>query len=238
MKRKQTMSGQLQSTLDRVSRFKLWMMRNRRVHVKPTETVKINLGSGLFVAPGWINVEGRPIVMFAVLPTSILGRFHRQLGYSATEWQQQFMPVLKHNRFVHHELAYGLPFPDDCADYVFSSHALEHMEHEDARHVIEEIHRVLKKGGVARIAVPDLNYARHLLDCGDKQDALALLYGGYTRGAYAAHRFIYDYDLLKEMFEQAGFSSVRHCTFRCGAVPDLDILDNREEETVFVEATK
>jgi SAM-dependent methyltransferase len=43
-------------------------------------------------------------------------------------------------------------FPDDCAEYVFSSHALEHVER--LVPLIREIHRITRPDGLIEIVVP------------------------------------------------------------------------------------
>ncbi|MBU0650454.1 class I SAM-dependent methyltransferase, partial [bacterium] len=48
--------------------------------------------------------------------------------------------------------AYYLPFLDNALDVIVSQNVLEHMEYDEK--VIDEIHRVLKKGGAAVLSVP------------------------------------------------------------------------------------
>jgi hypothetical protein len=50
----------------------------------------------------------------------------------------------------------GLPFDDASFDAVYGSHVLEHLEPEVALGVLRDCHRILKPGGILRIAVPDL----------------------------------------------------------------------------------
>ena len=69
---------------------------------------------------------------------------------------------------IAHNLLTGIPFPDETFQAVYHSHVLEHIPHDEAGGFIDECKRVIKKGGVIRIAVPDLeqiarNYIR-LLD--------------------------------------------------------------------------
>jgi predicted SAM-dependent methyltransferase len=66
-----------------------------------------------------------------------------------------------------HNLLQGIPFSDNSFELVYHSHVLEHFLQEDGEHLIAECYRVLKKGGVLRIAIPDLeqiarNYIRYL----------------------------------------------------------------------------
>ena len=49
----------------------------------------------------------------------------------------------------------GLPFADASFDACYSSHVLEHMTRAEAPRLLAEIQRVLKPGGIVRLAVPD-----------------------------------------------------------------------------------
>lgn len=49
-----------------------------------------------------------------------------------------------------------LPFDDECADFVFAEHVVEHVTYEQALAFFAECHRVLKVSGVCRIAVPSV----------------------------------------------------------------------------------
>lgn len=50
----------------------------------------------------------------------------------------------------------GLPFSSDFADVCYSSHVLEHLDKVGARNLIAECFRILKKGAVIRLVLPDL----------------------------------------------------------------------------------
>jgi len=70
---------------------------------------------------------------------------------------------------IKHNLLRGVPFKDDTFDLVYHSHVLEHFSKEDGIHLIEECYRVLKPGGILRIAIPDLEQiARIYLNCLEK----------------------------------------------------------------------
>jgi len=49
-----------------------------------------------------------------------------------------------------------LPFKNNSFDYVYSGHFFEHISKKDANNLLKEIYRVLKKDGILRIVVPDL----------------------------------------------------------------------------------
>lgn len=69
-----------------------------------------------------------------------------------------------------HNLLSGIPFQDHSFDAVYHSHVLEHLSREEAQDFIAQCHRVLKPGGILRIAVPDLEgivkcYLKKLEEC-------------------------------------------------------------------------
>ncbi|MES2425762.1 MAG: methyltransferase domain-containing protein [Bacteroidota bacterium] len=69
---------------------------------------------------------------------------------------------------IAHNLLKGIPFADNTFEVVYHSHVLEHFSKDDGVLFIKECYRVLKPGGILRIAVPDLeqivnNYARLLM---------------------------------------------------------------------------
>lgn len=57
---------------------------------------------------------------------------------------------------IAHNLNQGIPFQDNYFDVVYHSHVLEHFAKKDAGAFLSECYRVLKKDGIIRVAVPDL----------------------------------------------------------------------------------
>lgn len=54
------------------------------------------------------------------------------------------------------DLSQGIPCEDNSADAVYHSHLLEHLTQTSAREFVADCFRVLRPGGIIRIAVPDL----------------------------------------------------------------------------------
>ena len=52
----------------------------------------------------------------------------------------------------------SIPLSDNCADLIYSSHFLEHLTYEEASATLLECKRVLKKNGILRIVVPNLEF--------------------------------------------------------------------------------
>ena len=57
---------------------------------------------------------------------------------------------------IAHDLNRGIPFPAETFDAIYHSHVLEHFAPQDGAQFIAECRRVLKPGGILRVAVPDL----------------------------------------------------------------------------------
>lgn len=223
--------------IDTATRFIAWL--NRRQIVKPTsDPVKVNLGSGLHVAAGWIHIDSFLSAFFSKWPDSFLKGLYRLTSAKHFYSQKHYVETLRNHAFIHHQLKYGLPFADETVDYIYSSHLLEHFFKDDARELLEDTYRVLKRDGRLRICVPDLEYAFRLYQAGNKEKALSYFFRASGSGDLAQHRYMYDFETLRQLLELVGFVDVKRCSYQQGNIPDLDKLDNRPEETLFVEARK
>jgi len=215
----------------------------RRRRIDPTELVgrgqvKINLGSGLQVAPGWINVDASLNALIADWPSFLQARLFALSGQKPWFDRTEYLRRLRSNRFVHADLTRPLPFSPESADFMFCSHVLEHLTRLQGVGLLTEAHRILRPGGTMRVGVPNLELAIDLYRAGKARDMLDRFFYRPESGRLAQHRYMYDVGLLTEVLEEAGFSKVVRREYRSGVVPDLDKLDNRPEQTLFVEATK
>jgi SAM-dependent methyltransferase len=214
-----------------------WSSRWRKIQTNG-EPIKLNLGCSLIVCEGWTNIDASHHILLRSMPSTVLRLLYRhsQLGEVLSE--EEYIRRLRQCRFIHHNLAYGIPVPDDCAEYIYTSHFLEHLDAEKSQALLVEIRRVLKVGGVVRICVPDLQHAIDLYLRGEKDAALKYFFSSPKAHSYDRHRNMFDFGLLKSAAENAGFHDIYRCSYRHGRVPDLDSLDNRPEETLYLEARK
>jgi predicted SAM-dependent methyltransferase len=177
-----------------------------------------------------------------------LEKFHKFFGEEKMKKLHLGCGKVKLPNFVHVDLAdyphinYRLDigdlhvFEDDSIDYIYCSHSLEYKDRVEAAQTLREWHRVLKKGGIVRVAVPDFEaivalYCEHAL----KGEALPLenrgilgpLYGRMMISTPSGKKFIYhktayDFDSLKRLLELAGFHKVRRYDWRETIHKDFD----------------
>ena len=144
------------------------------------------------------------------------------------------------------DLVKGLPVKDESFDAVVSIHALCELGVWDQVPVLKEIHRVLVPGGVLRLSLPDLDInIRQYQARNQKHFELYMwdtLAGNFITQVlwHSTVRCFYTKEFIEELLKKAGFSQVHHVSFGSTSTrwPALASLDNRPQESLFVEAVK
>jgi predicted SAM-dependent methyltransferase len=142
----------------------------------------------------------------------------------------------------------GLPLPDDSFDYIVGIHVLPEIPYCDLDRTLQELLRLLRPGGVLRLALPDVDKAIAAYTSGDidyfliPDDVVKSLAGKMIVQLtwYGISRSMFTLDLMTELLERNGFQSVQACPFQQTGSPFPGIveLDNRELESFFIEARK
>ena len=142
----------------------------------------------------------------------------------------------------------GLPLETGSIDYITSIHALPELPYPDLVPALQELHRVLKPGGVLRLALPDLDRGIAAYQNGDADYFHVPDDDARTIGAkfvtqmvwYGYSRSLFVLDFVEELLERAGFARVERCEYRETASrwPEIVELDNRPRESLFVEGFK
>lgn len=200
----------------------------------------INLGCGLSIAPGWINIDNSPNA--------------RLSKYSPLKWTLWKLGVLSKAQYdaswpksiAVRDLKKPLPYKDSSIDYVYTAHFLEHLSRDDGQKLLREAFRVLKPLGLIRVVVPDLSIgarqyvARMQSNPNDPSAAPEFLnWLQLSRTAVRdPHLWMYDAASLTTILSECGFINPVVCEYRQGRVPDCEILDNRPEESLYLEAEK
>lgn len=109
-------------------------------------------------------------------------------------------------------------FENETIDLIYASHVLEYFNIDEAHKVLKEWKRVLKKGGVLRLAVPDFKQMATLYI--EKKYPLSKfigpLYGRMPMGQDSIyHKYAYDEDTLKDLLvNKVGFKLYRRYDWR------------------------
>jgi len=183
--------------------------------------VLLNIGSGPAVAPGWISIDGSWQARFAGRPmaarvVSLLTG--RQVGY----WPAGIRCL---------DVRRGLPFADNSASVVYSSHMIEHLFRNEAGAFLRDARRVLAPGGICRIVVPDIrsmvqwyverngaapshgeasqsDRLMEMLGVSSSSSPPRSILGAYRRLTdFDRHKWMYDEPGLIALFRESGFAS-------------------------------
>lgn len=119
-------------------------------------------------------------------------------------------------------------FAGDSVDLIYCCHALEYFDREEARKVLKEWHRVLKTGGILRIAVPDfealikvyVQYKDLIMILGPLCGRIIIKTPEGEKIVY--HKTVYDFKSLKEILESVGFKNVHRYDWRETSHKDYD----------------
>ena len=221
-----------------------------RQRVFSQRPLMVNLGSGPHGPESWVNLDRSPTMLLRHTPRT--SRVLRRIGLIG---DQHLVPWESH--IVRQDLTKPLPFADGTVDAVYSSHFLEHIYLSDAEAILRECFRVLRPGGVVRLALPDGEaWARELVEAGDDsageagrryharlgshpegrptgKRALTFKIGGHI------HRWQPTRGMVRAMLVDAGFSDadVSDRKFLEGDLPEIENIETREE-SFFTEARR
>ena len=119
-------------------------------------------------------------------------------------------------------------FEDNSVDLIYSSHSFEYFDVKEAPDVLKEWFRVLKPGGVLRLAVPDFDSLINLYTLtGDINKILGPLFGRMeieTKSSKTMlfHKTTYTLKSLKELLESNGFVNIHRYDWKETIHKDYD----------------
>src|SRR5688500_14259731 len=97
----------LSTIADGVARL-VGRLRPRPRLPRSSQPLKLNVGSGLGVAPGWIHIDGNIHVLMAGAPRAVLSALHRRAA-NVRQWlpRDEYVRRLRSHTFMHYDLARG-----------------------------------------------------------------------------------------------------------------------------------
>lgn len=183
--------------------------------------MRVHLGCGNTLKPGWINVDcypPRPEDGCEILVT---------------------------------DMRRGLPFPDRSVQAIYSEHFFEHVPIETTRAVLlRECFRILAPGGVIRVGVPDGElwidgYLAHRAT-GEAPELMAghptLMMSLNSIARDTTHAFLWDYATLRWAFAEAGFVDLHQSRAGHTREAPFNSMDQtdpwRVAQTVYIEGRR
>ncbi|OGI08686.1 MAG: hypothetical protein A2Y40_05265 [Candidatus Margulisbacteria bacterium GWF2_35_9] len=184
-------------------RFIIRFIRSRMIsrYLKNNNHPRLHLGCGPRNFKGWLNAD-----------------FMRSPSYYLKA-DPQIIPM---------DICFlPLPFPDNSIEFVYSEHVHEHITYNQGFLLAKEIKRILKPGGIFRVAGPNVDlyldlFNRELTEeekpIFDKAcDFLGITAGNAPKTPLSLlnitvgegfHEYCYNFQTLSEQLKNAGFSSV------------------------------
>ena len=200
--------------------------------------IKVNLGCGLTVTEGWTNIDGSLNSLVSKFPRAVIRLIYRYTGANQSFDVNEYVDIVSNNRFIHHDLREGLPLASETVSHVYSSHFLEHLDKGQAETLLGDAYSALIGGGRIRISVPDLEYAIGLYP-NNKADMMEkYFFINDKSNSFSNHKYMYDFDSMSEILKRLGFKDIVRGGFAKGSFPNVERLDNRCQDSLFIEAIK
>lgn len=195
--------------------------------------MKLHLGAFDRILPGWLNTDITPHLYLARVP--LAARLLAVAGLlSPARREQHRQGVFRSLRKL--DVRKRFPFSAGSVDAIYISHMLSNIAAQDAQHCLNECHRVLKPGGILRIATLDLDAAVRNYNPNDPDVFMDLIFDLSTSSrAKNRHWWHYNEHSLRDRLARAGFREIHRCSFRQGRCPDVESIDSRPD-SLFMEA--
>jgi len=235
-----------------------------RIRLSQASNVRlcVNLGSAYRAPDDWLNLDRSINVLIDRVPglATVLHAV-RLLSSEQLEHMRR-----GHWRAVHFwDAHYPIPIVTSSADFIYTSHFLEHLDIATADYVLRECWRVLKPGGIVRVVVPDMflmseQYASTMrklaatestasdltvfLSTPMRVDEVSEAFTGQffertlERQRLFGHRWMFDRWSLQRALERAGFTGITEMPYQQGSLPDLTELDCRPSNSLHMEGRK
>lgn len=211
--------------------------------------LRLNIGCGATPTAGWANFDNSWTIRAARNP--LLKTVFEAGGL--LRGKESYLDAIHRHDIRWANATAKIPVADASAEVVYTSHMVEHLTRDEVDSFLAEARRVLARGGILRIAVPDIDY--HVGQYHEHGDADRFFDGlcvtgeaprGLTDKVKNAlvgerhHQWMYNGRTMSAMLERAGFVDVTVRPAGTTGIADPGALDlhERAPESVFVEAVK
>ena len=220
-------------------------------HIQEVQTdIKVNVGCGASPTSGWLNFDNSFSVRLARWPVLI----QVLAGLRVVDGQSvRLTKTAQHGNIRFANAAARIPCATSSVAAVYSAHMIEHLDRTEARAFLAEVKRILRPGGVVRLAAPDLSrLVQDYAATGDADGFVAGTHMGLDRPsgvrAWAKwaligprhHLWMYDGESLTRLLREAGFENAAVLPPGTTGIRDPGQLDLKEraDESVYAEAVR
>jgi predicted SAM-dependent methyltransferase len=184
----------------------------------------LNLGCGSNRPQGepWVNLDN----LYDILPNP--------------EQPERINLAMEAN-YLECNVSLGLPFVNGSVDAIVASHLLEHLSPLEGLKLLRSCYRVLREGGRIRVSIPDPDrFLKETLAGRTDWEEYCPEGVTFTEHAllHAIHKQILSEPALCVLFHLVGFSFWEKRSFKDSGAKYLADLDNRELQSLFMEAVK
>jgi predicted SAM-dependent methyltransferase len=215
--------------------------------------IQINVGCGTNCLKGWINIDNSFNARLVKFP--IIKYLLHRLGFISKELLEIPWERCKDSLLIW-DVRKALPFKDNSVDVIYSSHLIEHLRKDEVHFFLLECNRIMKKKGLIRIVVPDLLIiAKKYLQKTEKNSINTSIapseffldsigFGEKREKSFISnffefpHKWMYDKISLEMELIDSGFIDIIERNYQNGECPDIHLLDNRPDISLYIEARK
>lgn len=147
-----------------------------------------------------------------------------------------------------HDLRKPLPFDDNYVDFIYNEHFIEHLTVKEGLSVMADFYRVLKPGGVLRIATLDLDYLVFKYRFFWKHQAWIKEFNYRWLKTKAemlnicfrewGHQYLYNKEELDRRLKEAGFKKIYSRRLNKSKYKELRNRETRKDSKLILEAVK
>jgi predicted SAM-dependent methyltransferase len=209
---------------------------------------RINIGCGMSPTANWLNFDNSLSLRLSKYPALISLLKSLKL---LRQTQIDFIHFCQNSDIYWADVTKKIPLPDASVEIIYSSHMLEHLDKGEVDRFFVEVKRILIKGGILRLAIPDLEKlinsyvqnrdAEDFMDslniCKPRpkslQDKIRILAVGSRH-----HQWLYDANSLSKLLLENGFSQVKSLEIGMTLIPNPGDLNLYEDAgaSMYIEA--
>lgn len=208
------------------------------------EKIMVNLGCGPDGIRGWDNLD------WGLLPLVSKFGFIQKLLIKSGFLERKYLLNWPKIRLL--DIRGRLPYNNGSVDQIYCSHVLEHFEKWQTINLLKEMRRILRRGGIARVVVPDLSKVIKIYNKDGAESFCRVLWGfdkdikpnnlikSLQRKFIRSHQWMYNKKSFEEVIKISGFRNFKWLDYKIGEVQNLDKLDLdiHKELSMYVEIKK